>query len=197
MIACNGFLSIFDTHPSAGLNVLNMEEPKHGIEIRLEDFDFFTTRRRRIGSLCNNIDIVVQEHRGIHKFVQEHASKSAEKADGGNIDLKEGIEGLSGESVEDFLGNACECQVSKGEALSGELITNVFLNGAGRGGCFFFRESHVHCRPKSSDIASKGLTRFRGTEQMDDKLSLRPRGRGLLILTTSLNFIILVGMGIV
>ena len=34
-------------------------------------------------------------------------------------------------------------------------------------------------------------------EQMDDKLSLRPRGGGFLVLTTSLNFIILVGMGIV
>ena len=111
--------------------------------------------------------------------------------------MKEGIEGLSGESVEDFLGNARECEVGKGEALSGELIADVFLNGAGHGGCFLFRESQVHGRPKSSDIASKRLTGFCSTEQMDDKLSLRPRGGGFLVLTTSLNFIILVGMGIV
>ena len=164
MIAGNRFFPVFDTDPSTWLNVLNMKESKHRVEIRLKDFDFFTTRRWCIGSLCNNIHIVIHKHRRIQKFVQEHASKGTEETDRGYVDLKKGVEGLSGESVEDFLSDTGECQVSKGETLFGELIADMLLNGAGGGGRFLFRESEIHCRSKSSDVASKGLARFCGAE---------------------------------
>ena len=177
-ILCHGVGTVYDLNPATGLNVLTMEEAKHGVEIRLKDFHRFPAQGRIQCSLGTGIQVIVQKQ----------AAQRTIEAEGGDLDLKEGIKGSRGESIEDFLGDTCDTELVHGNAL----VRQILLDGIDGKGCFFFRESQVHGGLEARDVAPKGPTRFGGAEEMQEEFATLGGGRGLL-LSAGLNLSVFVG----
>ena len=145
-----GNRSVLDGHPATGRDLLNMEKPKHGIQIGLKDLD---------GDIAQGC-VQCLLGSGAKLIIQEESAKGAKEGQRGNVQLEKGEKGVCRESVKHFFHNARHLDLRNRETLCGQ----IGRDGSNRRACPLFRETKVESGAKSTDIAADGNTCFGRTE---------------------------------
>ena len=170
-----GNRAVLNRHPATGRDLLNVEKPKHGIQIGLKDLDG-DIAQGRVQCLLGG---------GAKLIIQEEPSKGAKEGQRGNVQLEKGEKGVCRESVKHFFHNARHMNLSHRNTLCGQ----IGCDGSNRRAGPLFREAKVESGAKSTDVAADGNTCFGRTEEVNDHFAGM---EGLLFDTSSWIVLVLI-----